>query len=112
MLSKQGKKLRIFINETDKYKGKVLYEWIVLQAKEHNMAGATVTRAIEGLGPTHHIHTAKILRLSMDMPLVIEIIDSAEKIESFLSLIDDAVKKGIATIEDVTIHFYRPGNES
>ena len=108
MIGKQGKKLRIFISETDKYQGKVLYEWIVLQAKEHNMAGATVTRAIEGFGSTHHIHTAKILHLSMDMPLIIEIIDTAEKIDSFLPLIDDAVKKGVATIEDVTIHFYRP----
>ncbi len=109
MLSKEGKKLRIFISETDKYQGRVLYEWIVLQAKEHNLAGATVTRAIEGLGATKHVHTAKILHLSMDMPLVIEIIDTAEKIDGFLPLIDDAVKKGIATIENVTIHFYRPG---
>ena len=109
MIGKQGKKLRIFISETDKYQGKVLYEWIVLKAKDHDMAGATVTRAIEGFGPTHHIHTAKILHLSMDMPLIIEIIDTAEKIDSFLPLIDDAVKKGVATIEPVTIHFYRPG---
>jgi len=108
MLSEEGKKLRIFISETDKYQGRILYEWIVLQAKEHNLAGATVTRAIEGFGVTRHIHTAKILHLSMDMPLVIEIIDTAEKIDGFLPLIDDAVKKGIATIEDVTIHFYRP----
>ena len=109
MIGKQGKKLRIFISETDKYQGKVLYEWIVQKARDHNMAGATVTRAIEGFGPTHHIHTAKILHLSMDMPLIIEIIDTAEMIDSFLPLIDDAVKKGVATIEDVTIHFYRPG---
>ena len=108
MQDKKGKKLRIFISETDKYQGKVLYEWIVLQAKEHNLAGATVTRAIEGFGTAHHIHTAKILYLSMDMPLIVEIIDTAEKIDSFLPLIDNAVEKGIATIEDVTIHFYRP----
>jgi len=109
MQDKQGKKLRIFISETDKYQSHVLYEWIVLQAKDHNMAGATVTRAIEGFGATRHVHTAKILHLSMDMPLIIEIIDTAEKIDAFLPLIDDAVKKGVATIEDVTIHFYRPG---
>jgi uncharacterized protein len=107
MLPKEGKLLRIFVGETDKHEGKPLYEWIVRKAREHDLAGATVLRGIEGFGACSRLHTAKILRLSMDLPIIIEIIDTPEKIEAFVPLIDQAIKEGIATLEDVHIRFYR-----
>jgi len=109
MLPKEGKLLRIFIGEKDKYEKLPLYEWIVRQAREHDLAGATVLRGIEGFGACSRMHTAKILRLSMDLPIVIEIIDTSEKIDTFLPIIDGAIKEGIATLEDVHIRFYRGG---
>ena len=109
MLPKEGKLLRIFIGEKDKYEKLPLYEWIVRQAREHDLAGATVLRGIEGFGACSRMHTAKILRLSMDLPIVIEIIDTSEKIDAFLPIIDGAIKEGIATLEDVHIRFYRGG---
>ncbi len=109
MLPKEGKLLRIFIGEKDKYEKLPLYEWIVRHAREHDLAGATVLRSIEGFGACSRMHTAKILRLSMDLPIVIEIIDTPEKIDAFLPTIDGAIKEGIATLEDVHIRFYRGG---
>ena len=109
MLPKKGKLLRIFIGEKDKYEKLPLYEWIVRQARKHDLAGATVLRGIEGFGACSRMHTAKILRLSMDLPIVIEIIDTPERIEAFLPIIDSAIKEGIATLEDVHIRFYRGG---
>ncbi|UCD53342.1 MAG: DUF190 domain-containing protein [Phycisphaerales bacterium] len=110
MLPQEGQLLRIFIGESDRYEGKPLYEWIVRQAREHHMAGATVVRGLEGFGAHSHMHTAKILRLSQDLPIIIEIVDTAEKIQSFLPIIDGAIAEGIATLEKVRIHFYRGGN--
>jgi PII-like signaling protein len=109
ILPKDGKLLRIFIGENDKYEGRPLYEWIVHQARERGLAGATVLRGLEGFGAHSRLHTAKILRLSSDLPIVVEIVDSEEKIESFLPLIDDAVGEGLATVERVEVHFYRSG---
>ncbi|MFB3124226.1 MAG: DUF190 domain-containing protein, partial [Woeseiaceae bacterium] len=86
-----------------------LYEWIVRQARENGLAGATVLRGLEGYGAHSRLHKAKILRLSNDLPLVVEIVDTEEKIQSFLPLIDDAVGEGLATVERVEIHFYRSG---
>jgi PII-like signaling protein len=108
-LPKDGKLLRIFIGENDRYEGHPLYEWIVRKAREHGLAGATVLRGIEGFGAHSRLHTAKVLRLSSDLPIVVEIVDTEEKIESFLPLIDDAVKEGLATVERVEVHFYRSG---
>lgn len=108
-LSKDGKLLRIFIGENDKHEGSPLYEWIVRKARENGLAGATVLRGLEGYGAQSRLHTAKILRLSSDLPIVIEIVDSEEKIESFLSLIDDAIGEGLATMEKVEVRFYRSG---
>ena len=108
-LPKQGHLLRIFIGERDKVGRVPLYEWIVRKAREHGLAGATVLRGLEGFGAKSHLHTAKILRLSSDLPIIIEIVDTKEKIEEFLPEIDDAITDGLATLEKVEIRFYRSG---
>jgi len=110
ILPQDGKLLRIFIGESDKYKGQPLYEWIVLKARDRGMAGATVLRGLEGFGAHSRLHTAKILRLSSDLPIVVEIVDTENKIESFLPLIDDAIGEGLATVERVEVRFYRSGS--
>jgi len=109
ILPEEGQLLRIFIGESDKCEGMPLYEWIVRKAREQGLAGATVLRGIEGFGAHSRIHTAKILRLSEDLPIVIELVDTKEKIEKFLPLIDEAISEGLATIEKVQIRFYRGG---
>ena len=111
ILPEQGALLRIFIGESDRHEGVPLYEWIVRQARTHGLAGATVLRGLEGFGAHSRIHTAKILRLSTDLPLVIEIVDTREKIEAFLPAIDGAIREGLATLEKVEIRFYRSGVE-
>jgi len=108
-LPEDGYLLRIFVGESDKHEGKPLYEWLVLQAREAGLAGATVLRGIEGFGAHSRLHTAKILRLSEDLPIVIEIVDTAEKIETFLPVVDGAIGEGLATIEKVRVRFYRAG---
>lgn len=110
-LPTEGKLLRIFIGESDKYEKMPLFEWIVRRAREEGLAGATVLRGLEGYGARSRLHTAKILRLSSDLPIVIEIIDAEEKIEAFLPLIDDAIAEGLATVEKVEVRFYRSGEE-
>jgi hypothetical protein len=107
VLPKKGHLLRIFIGETDKKDRVPMYEWIVKKAREHGLAGATVFRGVLGFGAHSMIHTSKILRLSEDMPMVIEIVDTLEKIEAFLPVIDHAVIEGLATIEEISIRFYR-----
>jgi len=99
--------LRIFIGESDKHVGIPLYDWIVKQAREHRMAGATVIRGLEGFGAHGHLYTVKFLRQSMDQPIIVEIVDSREKIESFLPVIDGAIAEGLATVEKVDVRFYR-----
>jgi len=108
-LPKYGKLLRIFIGESDKHDGMPLYEWIVREAREQGLAGATVLRGLEGYGAHSRLHTAKILRLSTDLPVVVEIVDTEEKIEAFLVAIDPAIGEGLATLEKVEVHFYRSG---
>jgi PII-like signaling protein len=109
VLPKEGSLLRIFIGESDKHEGLPLYEWIVRKAREHGLAGATVLRGLEGFGAHSRVHTAKILRLSTDLPIVVEIVDRAEQIEAFLPLVDAAISEGLATVERVQIRFYRSG---
>ena len=109
MLPKEGQLLRIFIGESDKHEGMPLFEWIVLEAKKKGLAGATVLRGMEGFGAHSRIHTAKLLRLTEDLPLVIEIVDTQEKIENFLNSIESEIKEGLATLEKVQIRFYRSG---
>jgi len=109
MLPEEGQLLRILIGENDRYGKRPLYEWIVRKARESGLAGATVLRGLEGFGAHSRVHTAKILRLSSDLPIVIEIVDTQEKIAQFLPLIDDALTEGLATLEKVKIRFYRGG---
>jgi hypothetical protein len=109
MLPKEGKLLRIFIGESDKHDGLSLFEWIVRKAREEGLAGATVLRGLEGFGAHSRLHTAKILRLSSDLPIVVEIVDTAEKIEAFLPLVDAVIGEGLATVEKVEVRFYRSG---
>ena len=105
----EGRLLRIFLGESDKHEGRPLYEWLVLKAREAGLAGATVIRGIEGFGAHSRLHTAKILRLSEDLPIVVEIVDLAEKIEAFLPTVDGAIAEGLATVEKVDVRFYRGG---
>ena len=104
--------LRIFIGESDRWEHKPLYEAIVLKAREIQMAGATVLRGPMGFGKTSHLHTAKILRLSMDLPLIIEIVDSEEKINTFLPVLDKMMGGGLVTLEKVKVLHYRHGQET
>jgi PII-like signaling protein len=104
-----GSLLRIFVGESDKHDGKPLYEWLVLEARRAGLAGATVLRGIEGFGAHSRLHTAKILRLSEDLPIVIEIVDALDKIEAFLPTVDAAVAEGLATVERVQVRLYRSG---
>lgn len=107
MLPREGHLLRIFIGESDKHEGMPLYEWLVRRAREHGLAGATVLRGLEGFGAHSRLHTAKVLRLSTDLPIVVEIVDTIDKIESFLPIVDRAVREGLATVEKVDVRFYR-----
>jgi hypothetical protein len=104
--------LRIFLGESDRWEHKPLYEAIVLKAREMHMAGATVLRGPMGFGKTSHLHTAKILRLSMDLPLIIEIVDSEEKINAFLPVLDTMMGGGLVTLEKVKVVHYRAGSET
>ncbi len=109
-LPQEGYLLRIFVGESDKYAGKPLYEWLVIEARRRGMSGATVLRGMMGFGAHSVIHTFKIERLSEDLPVVIEIVDSQEKIEDFLSFAEGEIKRGmLATVEKVQIRVYRGG---
>ena len=106
-LPEEGMLLRIFIGESDSYKGKALYEQIVLKARELNLAGATVTRGIMGFGADSRMHTAKLLRLSEDLPVVIEIVDTEENLNKLLPFLDEVVIEGLITLEKVRVVKYR-----
>lgn len=108
-ISENGQLLRIFIGESDKWEGRPLYEAIILKARERGIAGATMLRGLMGYGAASRIHTAKILRLSEDLPIVVEIVDSAEKIEAFLPVIDEMVQEGLVTLENIRVIQYRHG---
>ena len=107
MLPEEGKLLRIFVGEQEAHQGKPLYQWLVEEARNQGLAGATVLRGMEGYGAHSRLHTAKVLRLSIDLPVVIEIVDTEEKIEAFLPVVDDVIPEGLATVERVEIRFYR-----
>jgi PII-like signaling protein len=106
-IPEHGKLLRIFIGESDRWQHQPLFEAIVLKARELGLAGATVLRGPMGFGASSRLHTAKILRLSMDLPMIIEIVDAAEKIEQFLPALDEMVHEGLVTVEDVRVIKYR-----
>ena len=101
--------LRIFVGESDRHGHHPLYEAIVLKAREAGLAGATVMRGVMGFGKNSILHTAKILRLSEDLPMVVEIVDSQEKVEKFLSLLDEMISDGLVTIEKVNAIQYNGG---
>lgn len=98
--------LRIFLGESDRHDGQPAYEAIVLAARRHGLAGATVLRGPMGFGASSHLHTAKILRLSADLPMVIEIVDTQEKINGFLPQLDALMGSGLVTLEKVKVWRY------
>jgi len=106
-IPEEGTLLRIHIGESDRVGGKPLYEAIVLRAREQGLAGATVLRGSMGFGANSRLHTAKLLRLSGDLPIVIEIVDAAEKIEAFLPALDELLQDGLVTLERVRVLHYR-----
>lgn len=105
--SGEGMLLRIFVGETDQYNGKALYEQIVIKAREFGLAGATVIRGIMGFGADNHMHTAKLLRLSEDLPIIIELIDKEENLNKLLPFLDETVHEGLITLEKVRVIKYR-----
>jgi PII-like signaling protein len=110
-LPQEGCLLRLFIGEDDKRDGRPLYEWLVLRARERGLAGATVIRGIMGFGAHSRLHTFKIERLSLDLPVVVEIVDGREKLEAFLAEIDPLIHEGLATLEKADVRFYRSRQE-
>lgn len=110
-LQGEGKLVRIYIGETNTHKGKPLYEAIVLKAREMNLAGATVFRGIMGYGAASRIHSIKLLRLSEDLPVMIEIVDTEENIGKILPFLDETVGEGLITIEKVEVIKYRHNGE-
>ena len=106
-IPEEGYLLRVFVGESDKVGHRPLYEEIVLKAREAGLAGATVLRGVMGFGKNSILHTAKILRLSEDLPMVVEIVDSLEKIEAFVPTLDEMIKDGLVTIEKVRVIHYK-----
>ncbi len=107
-LPQEGTLLRVFIGEADKQEGKPLYEWIVLKAREQGLAGATVLRGMMGFGArTRQIHTFRFDTLSEDLPVIVEIVDTSEKLDRFLEVIEPHIKAGLVTLEKAQIKIYR-----
>ena len=107
----EGCLLRVFVGESDKWHGRPLYEAIVLKARELHLAGATVLRGVMGYGASSRLHTAKVLRLSEDLPVVVELIDARDKLDQLLPFLDEAVANGLVTLERAEVIWYR-GNQS
>jgi len=105
-ISGPARTLRVYIGESDRWRGQALHTAIVERARREGMAGATVLRGVEGYGANSRIHTASILRLSEDLPMVIEIVDLPERIERFVPLLDEMVTEGLITIEDCDVIKY------
>jgi PII-like signaling protein len=106
-IPEEGYLLRVFVGESDRHGPHPLYEAIVLKAREEGLAGATVLRGLMGFGKHSILHTAKILRLSEDLPMIIEIVDSLEKVEKFLPLLDEIITDGLVTLEKVRVIHYK-----
>jgi PII-like signaling protein len=104
--------LRIYVGESDRWQHQPAYEAIVLKARELHLAGATVLRGPMGFGAASRIHTAKILRLSMDLPMVIEIVDTEEKVKTMLPFLDEMMGGGLVTLEKIKVIHYREGKEN
>lgn len=108
-IPQEGQLLRVFLGETDRWEGKPLYEAIVHLAKKQGLAGATAIKGFMGFGCKSHMHTAKLLRLSEDLPIIIEIVDSEDKIAQFLPQLDKMVQEGLITLEKARVIMYRAG---
>jgi PII-like signaling protein len=106
-LPSEAELLRVFIGESDKHRGRPLYEVLVEEARRRGMAGATVLRGTLGFGASSRIHTAKLLRLSEDLPMVVEIVDKPERIAEFLPQLDELIEEGLVTLERVRVILYR-----
>jgi PII-like signaling protein len=102
----EGLLLRVFIGESDRWQGRPLYEALMLEARERGLAGVTVTRGVAGFGAHSRLHTAKVLRLSEDLPIVIEIVDREDRIRAFLPICDEMIQEGLVTLEKVEILKY------
>jgi len=112
MIPREGKLLRVFIGEQDKWQGKPLHEAIVQLARKQGLAGATCLKGFLGYGAKSHLHTAKLLRLSEDLPIVIEIVDSEEKIREFLPQLDGMISDGLVTLEKAEVLVYRANGQN
>lgn len=108
-LPQEATLLRIYLGESDRWRHQPLYEALVMKAREAGLAGATVLRSSLGFGKASVVHTAKILRLSTDLPMVVEIVETEEKIQAFLPQIDEMLDGGLVTLERVRVLHYRPG---
>jgi hypothetical protein len=106
-LPTEGRLLRVFIGESDRWEGRPLYEAIVLEARKRGLAGATVTKGVMGFGAHSRIHTAKLLELSQDLPMVIEIVDAPDRIEAFMPDLERMVGDGLITVERAEVRLYR-----
>ena len=106
-LPSEARLLRVFVGESDKEGGRPLFEIIVEEARRRGMAGATVVRGCLGFGANSRLHTTKILRLSEDLPIVVELVDTPERIDAFLPFLDDHIAEGLVTLENVQVIFYR-----
>ena len=102
-----GKLLRIFVGEDDRWHGRPLYEAIILEARKRGLAGATAWKGFAGFGANSRLHTAKVLRLSEDLPVVVEVVDAADKIAAFLPAIEEMVTEGLVTVERAEVILYR-----
>lgn len=111
-LPKDAVLLRVFTSESSRHEGRPLYEAVVLKAREMHLAGATVLRGPLGFGKSSRLHTSKILRLSLDLPIVIEIVDAQEKIDAFLPELDRMMDSGLVTMERVQVLHYRARGET
>lgn len=110
-IPQEGCLLRVLIGESDLWHGRPLYEAIVLKARELHLAGATVLRGVMGYGASSRLHTTKVLRLSEDLPIVVEIVDAREKIELILPFLDESVRDGLVTLERAEVIWYRAGSK-
>lgn len=107
MIPQEGSLLRVFVGESDRWEGKPLYEAIVLKARELHLAGATVVKGMMGFGKSSRLHTTHLLALSEDLPMVVEIVDSREKLEQLMPFLEEAVSDGLVTIERAEVVWYR-----
>ncbi len=110
-IPEDGELLRIYVGETDRWEGRPLYEAIVHEARREGLAGATVLRGLMGFGRHSRVHTATVLRLSQDLPVVIEIADAVDKIEAFLPIVDRMVTEGMVTVRKIRVLQYRGGSD-